>query len=229
MYTQADVRNPVSAESISQHRHWVAVQDRVETLIKGRRKSAAGAIVEELHQGPDCRLVWRALSTGCVNRHLAGGSPIISFAGLCYARGRLDILRAVHEAGTPQWLAALTRTNDPEEQFKVLNFPLVDDTTPRGWLRALATFQTWGSVQNTRHASLFRLAVEPVSKHTEAFLELALEVDPDHPDIEQMRERNPEGYALLTQLQMRSHIAALQEAPQPSAPLLATRRLRTSI
>ena len=93
----------------------------------------------------------------------------------------------------------------------------------------LATFQTWGSVQNTHHASLFRLAMEPVSKHTESFLELALEVDPDHPDIEQMRERNPEGYALLTQLQMRSYIAASQEAPQASAPLVATRRLRTSI
>lgn len=228
MYAQSDIRNPVSAESIQQHRYWVSVQDTVEKLVKGRRKAAPAELVEALHHGNDAQLVWRALSTGCVNKHQTGGSPLISFAGLCYARGRLDILRAVHEAGAPQWMKALRRIDDPVEQFEALSFPLPEDFSPGGWLRALTTFQTWGSAENVHHASVFRIAVEPIGKHTEGFLQLALAVDPHHPDIEGMRERNPEGYALLTQLQMHAHIAASPDAVQPRAAPGA-RRLRSSI
>jgi hypothetical protein len=230
MYTQADIREPVTDESIQEHRYWVAVEARVDKLIKGRRKAAPAELVEELHRGKDAHLVWRALSTGCVNKHESTGAPLITFAGLCYARGRLDILRAVHESGVPQWLKTMPRMERPVEQFKALNFPLVDDISPSGWLRALTTFQTWGTSENTHHVSLFRIAVEPIGKHTEGFLQFALEVDPQHPDIEGMRERNPEGYALLTQLQMRARIAASQDEPQPQAAPGSTRhRLRASI
>jgi len=229
MYAQSEIRSPVSDGSILQHRYWAAVEARVDKIVKGRLKTAPAELVKELHHGTDAPLVWRALSTGCVNRRTPGAQPVITFAGLCYARGRLDILRAVHEAGVPQWLKTIPRMKDPVEEFKAHNFPLVDDVSPVGWLRALTTFQTWGGEENARRSSLFRIAVEPIGKHTEGFLQFALDVDPCHPDIASMRERNPEGYALLTQLQMRAHINASRVEPQSHAAPVGARRLRASI
>jgi hypothetical protein len=216
-------------QSILEHRRLMEVDGRVGKYVKGRRKADAEKLVEELHHGADACFVWRALSTGCVDKAKYGGSPLMTFAGLCYARGRLDILRAVHQAGVPEWLKAIPKMDDPVTQFMTLKFPLVDDSSPQGWLHALTSFQTWISSENTHKTSLYRIAVEPIGKHSEDFLKFALEVDPRHPDIEDMQARSPEGHALLVQLQMRAHILASEEGCQPHLGPPGPRRLRACL
>lgn len=231
MYEQSDIRNPDADESLRERRAQVAVEEAARDVLVSRRKSAPVELVTMLHEGEDRKRVWRALSSGMVNRYDRSGSGIcLSFAGLCYARGRADILRAIVEAGQPQWMRELPRMDDPRAQYHAHGALLPMGEAPREWLEALTRYQ-FSMTGPSSTVSLFHIATEPLGKHSAAFLELALDVYPDHADVTGLRERSPEGAALVTQLMMKRHIAAAAAvgASAPTEPAPPPRRLRAQI
>lgn len=223
-------RRPESSMSAAEHVKRYAVRQKVQDLVKGKRRNAGAELVELLHRGPEREAVMEALTTGVTNSKYADGTGIvISFAGLCYARRRFDVLQAVVDAGIPQWVLDIPRMDaDPSErpefleelrviQFSMLRFPLPKSDSPSDWMRLLTGFPTSsGDASDQWQTSLFRIATEPASKATPDFLDLAFRVDPDHPDIEHLAIKQPEAIASMREMQMRRQL--LTSSCAPAAP-----------
>lgn len=225
----------VNAESLAEHHRFQAVQEQVTNLVKSRRKYAGRELVALLHEGPDTKAVMETLTTGMVNNRDGSGAGIcLSFAEMCVQRKRPDILRAVIEAGAPKWLRDIESfDNDPQMpkevaaevrhlQFIALGFRLPTLETRSDWMRALTTFQVT-SDSDLYEKSLFMLATEKVNDQTQAFLAIALEVDPQHPDIEALAQTKPEAHALIVEMRMRAVIGASTEAKAAITPPLRRR------
>ena len=226
MRIESNIRTPVSDQAIQEHRLQYAVEQAVRAVVTGRKKSAPTELVR-------MQRVWTAISSGMANRYDASGTGVcLCFAGLCFARGRADILRAVVEAGQPMWLrdaagtsqASLFGTSPSSPTSAGPSFLVPTGPSQEEWLTALTRYQLPGSLPSPA-MSLFRTAVNPITKHSRDFLALALDVYPVHRDAAAMQGVNPEGAALLTQLQMERHIKAAEcglgqtpHAPGPPAP-----------
>lgn len=212
-------RHTPTREEILEHQRRSAVGRAVEELVKCRRKTAPGELVAMLHKGDDAPRVWMAMCGGMVNnRDRSGAGIVISFAGLCFARRRPDILRAILDAGRPQWMDGLAwvlpegSARDDIAQFEQLGFWVPGERSRAAWLGALSSYKM-APASPLEHVSLFRIAVNPITPASRDFLALALEVEPRHTDIEAMRSTNHEGYALLTECAMRQRIAASPTGP----------------
>ncbi|WP_158304654.1 hypothetical protein [Methylibium petroleiphilum] len=118
----------------------------------------------------------------------------ISFAELCLRRRRLEALREALLNPHPSFLAA----GRPDMS---------------GWLKAMCSI---GDVE--RQESLFRLAHRHLGAQARNAYELALAVDPQHPDIAAISRDDPAAGAVLAELQMRERIATTTVAGTPGAP-----------
>lgn len=235
------IRRPhvVNSENLAEHHRREAVRNEVEALLKSRAKSAGPKLVQLLHGAEDGPRAMDALTTGLVNnRDKTGAGPCLTLAEMCFYRRRPDILRAVYEAGAPQWLKDIPRLDvDPSDspgaqfelrgiQFNLLGFRLPELETQRDWMRVLTSFQ--GSFDSELHeASLYMVASWPLLSASAEFLELAYEDNPMHYDIEFLAVSRPEAHALLMEIIMRRQLEA---SPAPAESLdPAQRRRRASL
>jgi len=146
----------------------------LEMTIKSRRKTAGDEIVEALHGrvGPTpeklSHLVWKSMRTGVVNKRDAWGNGyIMPFATMCFARGRIDILRALVAAGQPEWLKHPMDIS-PDEVADSLEH---DADTPSKWLQALCSQSIRGEEDvELKNRNLFKIASDSCTPIPEKLL-----------------------------------------------------------
>ena len=192
--------------------------DRVlERTIKSRRKSAGAEIVEALHgrtgNEPEelAKLVWKSIRAGTTDKRWANNQGfLITIADLCFARGRLDIVRSVVAAGRPAWMDIPDHTGE----LSVLR-------TDSGLelIRALCKYKL-GRREATDECvrNLFQIAIEVITPHSRAFLEYALDLDPGNPYAPFLRSTPGEGSALLAEIEMSRHISSVATSSIGSTP-----------
>lgn len=165
----------------------------------------ASKIVDVLHGRADggvrlAKDTWDAMQGGWLAYEggLADGlTRTATFAGLCYELGRIDALRAVIEAGKPAWM----------DELEVMR-PISDANL---WFRELSTHYTqWAAF----HTSLHSLALRHDLVDRRAAMQLCVEFDPDHIDIDLLRGRHPDGDALWREAVMAERIGIEQFRPR---------------
>lgn len=238
-YSRIRQLHVVNSENLAEHRRREAVRNEVEALLKSRAKSAGPKLVQLLHGAEDGLRAMDALTTGLVNnRDKTGAGPCLTLAEMCFYRKRPDILRAVYEAGPPQWLKDIPRldadpTDSPDAQFELqgiqfnqLGFRLPELRTQRDWMRVLTSYQ--GSYDSELHeASLYMVASWPLLDHSADFLALAHEDNPEHHDIPFLAASRPGAHAMLMEIIMRRQLEASPAPAESSEP--APRRRRASL
>lgn len=184
------------ADAASRMGHWNAdgacAPQHLVDLLHGRSQfGLAGA-----------QAAWAAINGGHL-RHtfqgIGGTHETANFAGLCDVLGRLDVLRAVIEAGQPGWL------HDP------------DLTKASSWMRELSTtYSPFGA----NHKGLSYLAARyPITGVRDA-VSLVAEFDPEHPAVHLLADTFPAVRAIFVEARM---AMAIRQAGQASDQALAQR------
>lgn len=171
-----------------------AVNEEIDALLSGSDPNAGAKLVNLLH-GPNGQRAFKRMSNGIdTPRGIVGAYK--SFAEMCHHFNRVDILRAVYEAGPPQWLkdivplTAQPLKTDPTKleskdklnrrQFSKLGFRLPklgaegDWLSAGGWLNALCVRQ-FALNHLPVHRSVFSIATDVIDDRTRPFLELHLD------------------------------------------------------
>lgn len=182
--------------------------------------------------GPFC---FAAITTGlrCADDDL----ELLSFAEMCHAIDRPDILRAVYEAGPPQWLKDMRRDDTDKalsmrqkrwrqaQQFERDGFRLPVLKKPSDWMRALETFQVAWDKQ-PQHRSLYKVASDRLDSRTHPFLELAFQAAPVHQDLDALESSHPVLYAYVRGLRMHQVVQERAATPPAEAPAATPRVAR---
>lgn len=191
-------------------------------LMTNNRPVSTKQLLEMLHGTDDsdapqrASWVWQSLTRGISAAGLGdamGGRVEVSFAGSCFNSDRHGMLCDFMEAGRPKWLDI----PQCDDIHRVLGYDVPTDGTPSAWLRSLCTFRH-EQANTACERSLFRAATEFVMPQTRAFLELALNTDPDHEDISVVVMAGGAGASLMTEIQMKRRLAAQElttNAPSP--------------
>lgn len=199
-------------------------------LMTNNRPASTKQLLEMLHgtDAPDApqraSWVWQSLTRGISAAGLGdatGGRVEVSFAGSCFIGNRLGMLRDFMEAGRPQWLDV----PQCENIHRIFGYDVPVDGSPSEWLRSLCTFRH-EQADTACERSLFVAATPFVTPWTPAFLEIALNTDPEHEDIALVLAAGGAGAAALTELQMRRRLAAQDLTPPDQSSQSPRRRMK---
>lgn len=208
----------IDLQQITLHQQKQSLVDTVlERTIKSRRKSAGAEIVEALHSRTGnepaelAKLVWKSIRSGTTDKRWADNQGfLITVADLCFARGRLDVVRSVVAAGRPAWMDIADHT---------VELSLLKTDSGPELIQALCEYKLGphaGAKEGVRN--LFQIATEQITPHSRVFLECALDLDPGHPYVAFLRSTPGEGSALLAEIEMSRYISAVAKSSINSTP-----------
>lgn len=181
-------------------------------------------------------MVFAAITTGMLVRD--EDLEMLSFAQMCHAFDCPDILRAVYEAGPPEWLKDIQRDNTDKalslrqvkwrqaQQFERDGFRPPVLKKPGDWMRALESFQQkWD--KPLHHCSLYRVVCKRPDDRSRPFLDLAFQAAPVHQDLDALEALHPTLYAYVRKLRMakaiKDHARALPPRSTAATPRSARR------
>ena len=195
-----------------------AVQLLLEKCIRSRRKGAGQEVADALHGRVGAQphrlaaLVWTALWDGLIfpyDNDDAG--PMNAFAEYCWDVKRLDVLRAVVDAGAPAWFEQYPGETAAKLKMGpggLINIPH-DVKTKAEWFRVLHGCESYRAT-GRKYMLLFGVGADHVrgfdlnAREVEA-VSLVLEHEPDLPGLDRCQ---PEFAAQVRRMVMERRIAA---------------------